>query len=120
MSTKPSTPIVVPETDTETEVEEVTSTRRVPPYNVILHNDDHHSMEFVVLTLCKVIGCSVEKAYELMMQAHTSGLAVIWTGPKEVAELKADQIHSCHEIRDENGKDLGPLTCTIEPAPGSE
>ena len=91
-------------------------TRRVPPYNVIIENDDHHSMEFVVGTLCKALGYLVERAFQLMMQAHTTGRAVVWTGPKEVAELKADQIRTFHELR-EGGKSLGPLGCSIEPAP---
>jgi ATP-dependent Clp protease adapter protein ClpS len=51
------------------------------------------------------------------MQAHTSGRAVVWTGPKEVAELKADQIRTFHEVR-ATGANLGPLSCYIEPAPG--
>ena len=32
---------------------EETRTRRLPPYNVILENDDFHSMEFVVDVLRK-------------------------------------------------------------------
>lgn len=90
-------------------------TRRIPPYHVILLNDDHHSMEFVVEVLCKVLGCSTERAFQFMMEAHTSGRAIIWTGSKEVAELKAEQIHTCPEIR-ADGRDLGPLGCDIEPA----
>ena len=98
------------------ETAEDTQTRRVPPYNVILLNDDHHSMEFVVEVLCKALGVNVERAYEFMMTAHTSGRAVVWTGSKEGAELKAEQITTFHETRD-NGVNLGPLGCDIEPAP---
>ena len=95
-------------------------TRRVPPYNVILENDDHHSVEFVIEVLQKALGYAQERAYRLMMQAHTTGRSAVWTGPKEVAELKADQIRSFHETRSQAGKKLGPLSCYIEPAPGGE
>ena len=53
---------------------EETKTRRLPPYHVILLNDDHHSMPFVMEVLCKVLGCPVERAFELMLLAHNSGL----------------------------------------------
>ncbi len=104
---------------TKPQSEEQTKTRRVPPYHVILENDDQHSMEFVIETLSKSLGYNVEKCYHLMMQAHTSGRAVVWTGSKEVAELKVDQITSFHEIRASDGAKLGPLGCSIEPAPGA-
>ena len=97
---------------------EETKTRRIPPYNVILENDDDHSFEFVVQTLIKALGYAVEKCFQLMLEAHEKGRAVVWTGPKEVAELKAEQIRTFHEIREADGKQLGPLGCTIEPAPG--
>jgi ATP-dependent Clp protease adaptor protein ClpS len=89
----------------------------VPPYNVILENDDHHSFTFVVEVLRKALGYTEERAQQLTKQADTSGRAVVWTGPKEVAELKADQIRTFSEIR-ADGTKLGPLGCTIEPAPG--
>ena len=101
----------------ETETTEQIQTRRIPPYHVILHNDDHHSMEFVVEVLCKALGVNVERAFEFMMTAHTSGRAVVWTGSKEGAELKAEQIQTFHEVRARDGADLGPVGCTIEPAP---
>ena len=103
---------------TKPQTEEVTHTRRVPPYHVILLNDDHHSMQFVVEVLCRVLGCSAERAYQLMMEAHNSGRAVIWTGTREVAELKAEQVLTFTEKRDD-GRDLGPLGCSVEPAPGA-
>jgi ATP-dependent Clp protease adaptor protein ClpS len=108
MSDTDSAVITRPETREERE------TRRVPPYNVILLNDDDHSMEFVVMVLMKVLGYEIEKCVQLMLQAHTSGRAVVWSGPKEVAELKVEQIHTFHEMK--GAKDIGAVGCEIEPA----
>lgn len=91
-------------------------TRRIPPYNLILLNDDDHSMEFVIEVLVKVFGYPLEKCVQLMFEAHETGRAIIWTGPKEVAELKQEQVVTFSEKRP--GRDLGPLGCEIEPAPG--
>ena len=95
------------------------ATRRIPPYNVILLNDDHHSMEFVIDVLRKVLCCTTERAIQLMLQAHQSGRSIIWTGPREGAELKVEQVRTFHETRTQDGAKLGPLDCQIEPAPGS-
>jgi ATP-dependent Clp protease adaptor protein ClpS len=115
MSTEPAFPEVV--VGTRSKPRERTRRRRLPPYHVILENDDHHSFEFVVDVLCKTLGCTGERALQLALVAHHNGRAVVWTGSKEVAELKADQIRTFHEVR-EGGVQLGPLGCTIEPAPG--
>jgi ATP-dependent Clp protease adaptor protein ClpS len=112
--TRPDTPDF--RVSTETETHEQTRTRRIPPYHVILLNDDHHSQDFVVAVLMKVLGCAAENAFQMMMEAHNSGRCVIWTGTREVAELKAEQLQTFHETRD-NGQELGPLGCVIEPAP---
>src|SRR5688500_1304772 len=102
-------PDVLPETDTDTAV------RHQPPYAVVLHNDDVNTMPFVVLVLRKVFGYTVEKCVELMVEAHKTGRSVVWVGPLEVAELKADQIHSCGP--DPTRADAGaqPLGVTVEP-----
>jgi ATP-dependent Clp protease adaptor protein ClpS len=105
-------------TTTTTKPRDEARTRRLPPYNVVLLNDDDHSMEFVIDVLCKVLGCAVERATQLTLEAHTSGRAVIWTGPKEVAELKREQVTTFTETRARDGAHLGPLGCDIEPAPG--
>ena len=75
-------------------------------------------MEFVIEVLCKVLGFAVERAYQFMMEAHTSGRAIIWTGSKEVAELKVEQIqHLPRDAATATAAELGPLGCDIEPAP---
>ena len=76
-------------------------------------------MEFVVGVLCKVLGCAIERAFQFMIEAHETGRAIIWTGTKEVAELKAKQIHTFPEVRVSDGAQLGPVGCVIEPAPGA-
>lgn len=88
----------------------------MPPYNVLIMNDDDHSMDFVVDVLRKVFGYPLEKSFQLMLAAHETGCAIVWTGTKEVAELKAEQISTFHEKSARGGKDLGPLNVRIEPA----
>ena len=101
-------PVVTPKTRQQRR------TKRIPPYNVILLNDDDHSMEFVVMVLLKVFSYEIEKCVQLMLEAHTSGRAVIWSGSKEVAELKVEQVRTFHEKKGE--KDIGPVGCDLEPA----
>jgi ATP-dependent Clp protease adaptor protein ClpS len=91
-------------------------TRRLPPYNVILLNDDDHSMEFVVEVLVKVFGHKLEQCIQLMFEAHETGRSIVWSGSKEVAELKQEQVQTFSEKK--GGRDIGPLGCEIEPAPG--
>lgn len=112
-----SDPIADVEVTTKSKPQEQTGTRKVPPYHVILENDDYHSCEFVVAVIQKAMGYSQERAMQLMLTAHHSGRSVIWTGTREVAELKVDQILTYHETREPDGAKLGPLSCVIEPAP---
>jgi ATP-dependent Clp protease adaptor protein ClpS len=90
-----------------------TRIERQPPYAVILHNDDHNTMDFVIITLRKVFGYAQEKCVKLMMEAHEKGRVVVWMGSLEVAELKAEQIHSCGA--DPAAKRAEPLRVTLEP-----
>ena len=88
----------------------------MPPWHVIVENDEDHSMGFVMETLMKVFRFTTEKAFELMMHAHEKGEAVVWTGSKEVAEHKYEMLQSVHEKHWQSGRDLGPVRCRIEAA----
>jgi ATP-dependent Clp protease adaptor protein ClpS len=97
MSTAPSLP--------GTEIDEEALARLLPPYNVILHNDDHNSMNHVVRSLLKCVpSLTPERAEELMLEAHNHGQAKVITCPKEAAEHYRAKLESCG------------LTATIEPA----
>lgn len=69
---------------------------RLPPYRVLLHNDDDHSMEYVVRSLCRVVpALSGTEALAIMYQAHVSGVSVVTVCPKELAEHYQDGLRSC-------------------------
>lgn len=56
------------------------------PYNVVLFNDETHSMEEVVAQITKATGCSPQRAEQIMMQAHATGRAIVITAGLERCE----------------------------------
>lgn len=67
-----------------------TSTVRkpAPRYRVLLHNDDFNSMEYVVESLLTVVpSLTTPQAVDIMMQAHTAGVALVITCALEHAEF---------------------------------
>lgn len=69
-------------------------TRRLPPFKVLLHNDDVNDMLFVVLKVVELTPLSVEEAVERMLEAHHSGVTLLLVTHKERAELYAEQFHT--------------------------
>jgi ATP-dependent Clp protease adaptor protein ClpS len=64
-------------------------------WRVIVLNDDHNTFDHVARTLSRVIpGVSIEQGYGIADQIHNTGQAIVWTGPKEVAELYWEQLKS--------------------------
>jgi ATP-dependent Clp protease adaptor protein ClpS len=88
----PSTTIqVTPETEDDVDVRR----RLLPPYKVILHNDDHNDFRHVVRALQKSVpGMSLGRATAIMWEAHTSGKAIVITCPLELAELYQQRLLS--------------------------
>ena len=79
----------------EAEQEQQTAYDFLPRYSVILHNDEHHAMDFVVASLLKsVSSLSTAEAISIMLEAHREGKAVVITCPLEHAELSRDRIRS--------------------------
>jgi ATP-dependent Clp protease adaptor protein ClpS len=63
-----------------------------PPYAVVVFNDDIHTFEYVVGTFMKVFGYAEEKSFTLALQIHNEGRGIVWSGTRELAELKRDKI----------------------------
>lgn len=72
-----------------------TSTVRkpAPRYRVLLHNDDFNSMEYVVQTLMQTVaGMTQPQAVDIMMEAHTNGMALVITCALEHAEFYCETL----------------------------
>jgi ATP-dependent Clp protease adaptor protein ClpS len=102
----------------ETAPGEKTKANHQPPYAVILHNDNFNGFDYVVSVLRKVFNYDRAKAHQLTMAAHTSGRSIVWSGVREVAELKADQIRSCGPDPVAKANGALALRVTLEPLPG--
>ena len=106
--------IVLPGTQEKEEVK----TKRQPPYNVILHNDDDHTFQYVIAMMQQLFGYPPEKGYQIALEVHTSGRCVVLTTTKEHAELKQDQIHAFGPDPWSTKDCKGSMTAVIEPAMG--
>lgn len=86
--------------------EELTRLRAklLPPYKVVLFNDDYNEMDYVVAVLLRLIQhLTPPAAIDIMLTAHLTGSAVVVVCPKERAEYYQERL-------------LGyGLTATIEP-----
>ena len=89
--------------------------RILPPFAVILHNDDLNTFDFVIAVLQKVFHYPFEKCVALMLEAHHTGRSIVWSGSKELAELKAEQIRSCGADPEAKSRGAHPLQVSIEP-----
>lgn len=86
--------------------EELTRLRAklLPPYKVILFNDDENSQDYVVMVLLHLVNhLTLPEAFDIMMTAHLTGSAVVVVCPKEQAEYYQERLSGYG------------LTATIEP-----
>ncbi len=75
----------------------------LPPWKVLLHNDEVHDMLYVVESLLKSVPITVDEALRIMLEAHETGVGLVIVCPLETAEYYQDRILT-----------FG-LRCTIEP-----
>lgn len=66
----------------------------LPPFKVLLHNDDVSDMLWVVSTIVELTPHPKARAVELMLEAHTSGVALLLVTHQERAELYLEQFKS--------------------------
>lgn len=75
------------------EIVEETDEQIEPPYHVILLDDDHHTYQYVITMLGAIFGYSVEKSYAIACVVDSAGQAVVFTGSRDEATRKQEQIH---------------------------
>ncbi|HEX4668749.1 MAG TPA: ATP-dependent Clp protease adaptor ClpS [Solirubrobacterales bacterium] len=56
-------------------------------WRVIVRNDNHNTFEHVATTLAKVLpGVNLDQGHRIADRIHSSGQAIVWSGPRELAE----------------------------------
>ena len=91
-------------------------TQQLPPFHVILLDDDDHTYEYVVMMLRRIFGHPEPRGMQLARQVDQSGRAIVLTTHRELAELKRDQILSFGaDPRIQASR--GSMSAVIEPAP---
>jgi ATP-dependent Clp protease adaptor protein ClpS len=80
---------------------------RPPLYEVLLHNDDYTTQEFVVYVLERFFHHDATTARQIMLHVHTRGIGVAGVFPYDLAETKVrlvTELARSHEM---------PLKCTL-------
>lgn len=66
----------------------------LPPWKVLLHNDDKNTADFVVTTIVQLTTLGEKDAEQRMIEAHKTGVALLLVTHKERAELYMEQFTS--------------------------
>jgi len=66
----------------------------LPPWKVMLHNDDKNDQIYVMLTIMELTPLKEKEAKDRMLEAHETGVALLLVTHKERAELYKDQFCS--------------------------
>jgi ATP-dependent Clp protease adaptor protein ClpS len=98
-----------PEHEDDLAVVEKPKVKRPRRYQVVLHNDDYTTMEFVVHVLMKFFHKSETESTQIMLHVHHKGYGIVGLFTRDVAESKAAQVM---DYAKEHGH---PLRCTAEP-----
>lgn len=77
--------------------------RALPPWKVLLHNDDVNDVVYVVKTIMELTPLRREEATLRMLEAHNRGITLLLQTHREHAELLQEQFTSKR------------LTVTVEP-----
>jgi len=78
--------------DREPETVNKRKLERPPLYEVLLHNDDYTTQEFVIYVLMKYFQHDAATARQIMLHVHTKGIGVAGVYPYDIAETKAHQV----------------------------
>ena len=76
-------------------------------YEVLLHNDDYTTQEFVVYVLMKFFHHGETTARQIMLHVHTKGIGIAGVYTYDVAETKASQV-----MRFSRENEM-PLQCSV-------
>lgn len=83
-----------------------TKTLILPPWNVLIHNDNTNDFDYIVTKVSEIARVNIETATRLAKEAHETGQSIVLTTNLEQAELAKDRFTSS----------VPPIQSTIERA----
>lgn len=103
MSNLQSRPEGLPDAETIVKVE----LKEPRKYQVLLHNDDYTTMEFVVSVLMEIFRKTADQATSIMLAVHQNGEGIAGVYYRQIAETKIE------EVRVRASQAGFPLRCTL-------
>jgi len=92
--------------------------KQQPRYNVILWDDQHHTVDYVVRMMKELFRMAETQGLKIAEEVDTTGRAICLTTTKEHAELKRDQIHAYgSDSNSAQGRSKGSMWASIESMP---
>ena len=82
-----------PQDDVEILEKPAHQTKEPEMYQVVLHNDNYTTMDFVVEILEGIFHKSPVEAHGIMSKVHAEGRGIAGVYPFEVAETKIEMVH---------------------------
>jgi ATP-dependent Clp protease adaptor protein ClpS len=101
--------IAPPKTTTDVEYIVISVDELERPYRVIIENDEITPMDFVVLVLLTIFELDIDRAMDVMLEAHHNGRALVVTLPFEDAQQR---VYTAKSLAREAGY---PLSFYLEP-----
>jgi ATP-dependent Clp protease adaptor protein ClpS len=78
--------VVIPEEDIDESLDQ--------PWHVIIFDDPVNLMSYVTMVIQRIFGYPAGTAERMMLEVHTKGKSVVWTGGRERAEHYVQQLQS--------------------------
>lgn len=85
-----------PDTDTDTRIlpEEDVDETLDQPWHVVIYDDPVNLMTYVTMVIRRIFGYPEGTAERMMLEVHSKGKSIVWTGDREKAELYVQQLQS--------------------------
>lgn len=85
----PALPGVLPDLDDSSQPQ----SQLLPPWNVVLLDDNDHTYEYVVEMLARLFGHAQETCWQMAREVDLVGRVIVCTTHRELAELHQQRIH---------------------------
>ena len=85
--------LVAPDFDVDFDAESDEDLASDKPWHVVLLDDNSHTYNYVIEMLGAIFGYGKAKSFLMACEVDKKKRVIVWTGHREIAELKQERIH---------------------------